>query len=320
MGVQLFFVLSSYTLCLSLHSRNDESKPLYNFAIRRFFRIAPAYYTALIGYFFLSFIEHYIKAGTWAPTERYTILNTILNIFFIHGFHLPALSLVPGGWSIATEMGFYILFPLLYKYFTSHQNTSMLSVALKWISVFAISQLLLLAIYQFSPFRLNNLGQILYFNLVTQLPVFCIGILYFYVKHIKGLHLNHKIGWVIFLGLNVIVFTFWTPPYQHMYSFLPILSGFSFAILIDLLAKHNFLSPNWLCKIGHYSYGIYLIHFVFASKLAILIAPKLSFLPALVTLCILFISSTFLSYFFAKIEYKIIEAPFLRIGNTFIKK
>src|SRR5947209_6454020 len=42
LGVQLFFVASAVTLCLSMNGRKENSS--HNFYIRRFFRIAPLYY------------------------------------------------------------------------------------------------------------------------------------------------------------------------------------------------------------------------------------------------------------------------------------
>lgn len=41
MGVQLFFVISAYTLWLSSAKRKDEQNKLLNYFIRRVFRIAP---------------------------------------------------------------------------------------------------------------------------------------------------------------------------------------------------------------------------------------------------------------------------------------
>lgn len=46
MGVQLFFVASAYTLCLSSFNRKNETNKFTKYAIRRYFRIAPAYYIA----------------------------------------------------------------------------------------------------------------------------------------------------------------------------------------------------------------------------------------------------------------------------------
>src|SRR5947209_15395493 len=46
-GVQLFFVASAFTLFLSQDSRKNESHPIRNFFIRRFFRIAPLFYVGI---------------------------------------------------------------------------------------------------------------------------------------------------------------------------------------------------------------------------------------------------------------------------------
>ena len=46
LGVQLFFVASALTLCLSMTERK-EATPV-NFYIRRFFRIAPLYYFGIV--------------------------------------------------------------------------------------------------------------------------------------------------------------------------------------------------------------------------------------------------------------------------------
>ncbi len=52
-GVSLFFVLSAYTLMLSLSGRIGTSQSMFlPYFIRRFFRIAPAYYLILFLVFF----------------------------------------------------------------------------------------------------------------------------------------------------------------------------------------------------------------------------------------------------------------------------
>lgn len=53
-GVQLFFVMSALTLFLSLDSRRrTEARPVANFFVQRFFRIARLFYAgALFDYMF----------------------------------------------------------------------------------------------------------------------------------------------------------------------------------------------------------------------------------------------------------------------------
>jgi peptidoglycan/LPS O-acetylase OafA/YrhL len=59
-GVQLFFIIIAFTFCLSAEHRKIERKPILNFFIRRFFRIAPLFYCGLIYYTLLPSIL-YIK-------------------------------------------------------------------------------------------------------------------------------------------------------------------------------------------------------------------------------------------------------------------
>lgn len=63
MGVQLFFVASALTLCLSFHQRKDEPNPILAFYIRRLFRIAPMYYLGLFGYLAFRTLTEYFSIG-----------------------------------------------------------------------------------------------------------------------------------------------------------------------------------------------------------------------------------------------------------------
>ena len=103
MGVQLFFIASAYTLCLSAEKRINEKSAIKNFYIRRFFRIFPVYYLGIILYFILNF---YFK-----DVGNYTTKNIFSNVFFIHGI-VPSANntIVPGGWSIGAEILFYLIF------------------------------------------------------------------------------------------------------------------------------------------------------------------------------------------------------------------
>src|SRR6266850_4176378 len=50
-GVQLFFLISSFTLLLSLNSKwHVESYPIISYFIRRFFRVVPMFYVFVMIY------------------------------------------------------------------------------------------------------------------------------------------------------------------------------------------------------------------------------------------------------------------------------
>ena len=113
-GVQLFYVMSALTLYLSMNSRTKaEKNPVTNFFIRRFFRIAPLFYIGIIYYLWQDgFGPRYFLGDA----QGVTIGNIISTFTFTNGVHPYWInSIVPGGWSIAVEMTFYLTLPLIFK-------------------------------------------------------------------------------------------------------------------------------------------------------------------------------------------------------------
>src|SRR5260370_37813411 len=81
-----------------------------SFYIRRVFRIAPLFSAAIFLYLLLTKGEGF-KA--WAP-GGVSGGDILLTLLFLHGSSVTAFnSVVPGGWSIAVDMPFYLLMPLL---------------------------------------------------------------------------------------------------------------------------------------------------------------------------------------------------------------
>jgi peptidoglycan/LPS O-acetylase OafA/YrhL len=105
-GVQLFFVASGVTLCLSWMTRNDGAIAFY---VRRLFRIAPMFYLAIV--FFV--VVNRLGPNMYAP-DGVGLRHILMSATFTHGLMPDTItSLVPGSWSIADEMMFYAAFPLL---------------------------------------------------------------------------------------------------------------------------------------------------------------------------------------------------------------
>jgi peptidoglycan/LPS O-acetylase OafA/YrhL len=110
-GVQLFFVVSALTLFMSYQARRQrDRRPLAAFFIRRLFRIAPLFWLAVPTY--LAFLGTGPRDS--APTGIH--LGQILaTLAFVHGWYPTSInSVVPGGWSIAVEMNFYLLLPVCF--------------------------------------------------------------------------------------------------------------------------------------------------------------------------------------------------------------
>ena len=118
-GVQLFFMVSALTLTASLRRRPAD---LGSYALRRFLRIAPMFYLAAVFYLILG--------GTgpsrFAP-DGISPLDISLTFLMLHGFSLTSInSVVPGGWSVASEVIFYALLPLTLMFATSLRRSLLL--------------------------------------------------------------------------------------------------------------------------------------------------------------------------------------------------
>ena len=116
-GVQLFFLASAITLCYSMDARSQvEARPLLSFSLRRFFRIAPLFWLAILFYWLFPNVMPAFWLSGWAPFGVHPSYYW-MTAFFMHGWNAYSFnSIVPGGWSIAVEMNFYLIFPILYKY------------------------------------------------------------------------------------------------------------------------------------------------------------------------------------------------------------
>lgn len=109
-GVQLFFAVSAYTMMMTWEQRAAvESHPAASFYVRRAARILPMFWLAIVLYLAL----HGTGPSYFAP-EGLGALQIAATALTLHGWWPSAFnSVVPGGWSIAVEMTFYLVFPLL---------------------------------------------------------------------------------------------------------------------------------------------------------------------------------------------------------------
>lgn len=319
MGVQLFFVVSAYTLCLTYTRRTGESKPYLSFLIRRIFRIAPLYYVGIILYFGISVIRsYYVPAHV--KTDPYSFGNVLSNVLFIHGFVPSAAnSIVPGGWSIGTEMAFYVCFPLVFFVFNRLRDKGM--AAMLMLVVIAVLLNLLyhnMLAHRFGLQIHNN--NFLYFNLINQFPVFLLGITLFFVHQLD--HQNSCLPASRLLQLSGFVLStacallLWKFEIDLSFAVIPTVSGVSFWFLLNLL-RSGFLDLKVLQRIGRVSYSMYIFHFVsvwyFLEAIKpIVLAP---YWPPVIFLLFSFLAVCGVTYLVAVVSERIIESKGIALGR-----
>ena len=317
MGVQLFFVASSLTLCLSASERKEGS--VRNFFIRRLFRIAPLYYFGIIFYFIWRVCLAKIGANVPTAPYDYSWWAVVLNVLFLHGFSQDHFNhVVPGGWSISVEMTFYLLFPLLFA--------SLSRLGAGWFALLTV--MLTMASLCAQVFIFNRVGLtnnefcFLYASFLNQLPVFLIGLLTFKL-------IDRKIG-VGGIGLAVgFVLAAWYLLNNRAHDtgfdglLYASLSAVAFGIVTIRLSTAKIPRTIWLMvlqKVGQKSFSMYLMHFAVLDVLVMVFsrAGLAGIASPEMRLLILFSALVALSYTISLATGRLIEQPGMRLGRRLI--
>lgn len=329
LGVQLFFILSSFTLFNSYSKRKltEKENVKRNFFIRRFFRIAPYYYLGgLIYVFYKGVIKH----------NEINIKNLIANYTFTNGVYLPGINdIPPGGWSIGVEMLFYLMIPLLFKYINS---------LTKAILLFIISMLFSVTINHYFLndtilFLSSIFGSIndwsLRFWLPNQLPVFVLGIILYHIN--KNIVFSFKSGQMILMVsiLFYIGFSFFKFDEEDARYFMK--REYVYGLLFLLFAVGTYTTNNkWIInrfvqKIGVVSFSMYLNHFLVISLVGYFFKMICKEVTTFLNLSHAFLQNDFVffcfylliiitTYLISKRTYKFIEIKGINFGNKLINK
>jgi exopolysaccharide production protein ExoZ len=94
-GVDLFFIISGFTMVYSSQNMFGSAKSAYTFITRRFIRIFPAYWAATIILILLLGLPDY--------------LYLIRSLFLVT---LPELPMLAPGWTLSFELCFYLIFAM----------------------------------------------------------------------------------------------------------------------------------------------------------------------------------------------------------------
>lgn len=303
-GVQLFFIVSALTLFLTTEKRFlMDKRPIISFFIRRFFRIAPLFYCGLI---FYNLIDN----------SNVTIVGVIANLFFIDAIN-PAwqsLYLVPGSWSISAEMIFYLIFPLLFMKIKNLNQAISFTIIALFLSVIIK---MIVTKYTFG-YPLNIWGSFAPYIFPFSIPVFGIGICYFFIIFKKDTQIKSN----ILIALSIISLFTLIYEVRFLYTyFIVILFGL---IALALSRNYNKIIENKIVMyFGKISYSMYMVHFGIIE--AIEHFGLLKHFPITNTLSILayflvkFILTIILTSFLSTISYLTIEIYAQNMGKKIVK-
>ncbi|MGL9621300.1 acyltransferase [Bradyrhizobium sp. U531] len=293
-GVNVFYFVSAMTMCLMWTQRSGETDPTRKFYIRRFLRIAPLFWLA---------IPVYLAINGTGPNANapYGIgpLQVILTATFLHGFWPDSVnSVVPGDWSIAAEMTFYLVFPLLITAFGSRRHLYLaLAIMLHLVNVFLFKPwaFALFSAY-YGPGHEAFVWTTLHISFLNQLPVFLIGCALFFSLR-DGFARSDAAIYAAFIALSFAADRA-TSSHEFNYLMINLVLG---ALVVGCIKLAIRFQP--LEALGRNSYSMYLSHFAVIWGLRQLWPLA----DGLVSLLIAYVVTAALSYLVARATWHLVE-------------
>ncbi len=256
-GVELFFVLSGFILCLPFahqYINNGKKVRLGKYYLRRVTRLEPPYIIAMTAILLIHLATNLTPASVIIPSWGASLIYAH-NIIY---HHTPLLTVV--AWSLEIEIQFYLLAPLLFSLLALRKTT-------RRTILFAATLLLLISHkYYTPPFP----------NIYNFAQYFFIGILLadFYVSDTAASFFNKK--WMALPAAVLLIAIMYWPvrepgaaagdlfPARLAFPFL--LGLFYYMIMKNEVIKKVF-SYKFIPVIGGMCYSIYLLHYTIISVL-----------------------------------------------------
>jgi len=127
-GVSLFFLVSGFVIPASLGSRESTAAGLRVFAIRRFFRLYPAYWLSIPLALWSTWWLHGRPIDLGTVMANVTMFQRVLGFADIEGLY----------WTLAYELAFYLLCVALYAAGILHRPGALLAVLYVCLALFAL--------------------------------------------------------------------------------------------------------------------------------------------------------------------------------------
>jgi peptidoglycan/LPS O-acetylase OafA/YrhL len=289
-AVQLFFLASGIALMYSHASHGDLGAT--SFYIRRLFRIAPMFWASIP----LFYLQNLITGEP--PADLAQIVSAATFTHWVKPQWNN--SAVPGSWSIACEVIFYLFFPFVAARVTNVR---------RGIGLVAISVALAVCMWPILMWYAGLMGvtevsgrhAFTFYSFSTQAPCFAAGILIFWLLEEK----QSRAFAAGLLGLATIV-ALWQFREHADRFYLFNVAGYAAIAYALGNGKLGLLVSRPICGVGLISYSAYFWHFI-------VIAISENYLPhftelervPLVILITLLLST---------LTYRAIEKPMMRLG------
>jgi exopolysaccharide production protein ExoZ len=292
LGVQLFFVVSAFTLTVRASRSNEDLK---GYALRRIFRVGPGYWLAGIAYTLLAGFAPRL----WAPDGISPTDIAVAAAFGSAWQGGASFAVVPGGWSISAEVAFYFALPVIIRMINGRiwRAVALTCLAMVGAELWAF-YLALHHAWDFFAYR----------NPLVQAPVFLCGV----TAALAAMRFKMP-NWPN-MALLLLSFAILLLPVLHVQG---LLQHLPFALLAAgaaaLSATHpsRVLASTALGRVGEVSYSMYLVQFacLYGSlRMAEFLFPSANW----VTMLVHYAFTASASFGLACLTFKFVEQPPIR--------
>ena len=268
-GVQLFLMISGLLLAKSYQYRGMKSHALQ--LKKKYFSLAPMFLCFAGVYFGVNLLFAGMNLAIPFGGTR-SVAAWLINALLLHGFFPFANNNVaPGGWYVGAYAAMLITVPAVFwlRERVKNKNGFFLKSAVVLSLAFSLTAFVLLKAF---GIRYDN-GSYVYFLFLNQYPAFLIGMQIGAGKEED----TAQTGWRVlaFVGFSTLTCACFAVGQSWCYSLVPMLAAMSFYELYYLTNRdclRNLISKmKYLSWIGKNSYAAYLISFLFAWYVPIVI-------------------------------------------------
>ena len=250
LGVDIFFVLSGFLI-----TKIYQNYTLKKYIINRAKRLLPAYFISLLFTIFLSFIFLNLKEFNEVIREYFFAITFLSNFgFWIKNSYFNNTNFYPllHFWSLAIEVQFYIIYPLIFYFLFKKKFLIITFLLLSLLCCIIILNISPKTAFYLLPFRI---WEFIFGVLITKI-------------NINKKYINLKINYLIFIPIIYICFTKTTYESHSFYIGHPGLKSILICFLTSLIILLKLPEINFIKllnilfeKIGLISYSLYLYHF-----------------------------------------------------------
>ena len=329
-GVDLFFVLSGFLIGGILLGARDSPAYFKTFYARRFFRIIPIYYVWTLAYVLVVGVGgNYLRAHARIGVVEGVDFGILAQFLFLQNFGNWLTSPLSywwfgATWSLAVEEQFYLIAPLLVRFFSKRTLVAALT------TTFFAAPFIRFFVRRYAEHSLDEGYWLAYRLMPCRADALAVGMLlgiaWRNAPFRKWLDAHGGLLYSIFFVLLAGVAILWRW-FSNPQSYICQVFGYSWLALffatVLVLALSKPAGPiavlarlGFLRDLGSVSYCIYIVH---TAIYLICFQILLHTLPTAMNGKILGITilAAAISYVIAKLSGKYFEGPMLRLGHAY---